>query len=122
MGVYKNDTPNFFPLKKSQGDYQITKNCPSGQGWGEHFAGEGNAYCVEYRGSDVFMNSQSGNSNFFRITVGKSAIDLEPFNEKKVKNIEGKFTSSSKQCVQDRCIDIYGPLAVLDIDKLELAK
>lgn len=29
------DTPQFFPLKRSQGDYKITKECPRGSGWQE---------------------------------------------------------------------------------------
>lgn len=120
--IFTDEPPRFFPLNNSQGEYRITKNCPNGQGWQEQFQGQGNAYCVEYKGSYVFMNNESGDTNFFRITVGKSKIDLEPFNGKKVRNIQGKYTSSSKQCIQNNCTGIYGPLVVLDIDKLDAAE
>lgn len=120
--IFTDEPPHFFPLNNSQGEYRITKNCPNGQGWQEQFQGQGNAYCVEYKGPDVFMNDQSGNTNFFRITVGKTDMDLEQFNGKRVKNIDGKYTSSSKQCIQNKCIDIYGPLVVLNIDKLDAAE
>ena len=120
--IFTDEPPHFFPLNNSQSEYKVTKNCPTGQGRQEQFQGQGSAYCVEYKGSNVFMNNESGNTNFFRITVGKSKVDLEPFNGKKVKNIEGKYTSSSKQCIQNNCSDIYGPLVVLDIDNLEVAE
>ncbi|QQG43333.1 MAG: hypothetical protein HYW45_04015 [Candidatus Daviesbacteria bacterium] len=120
--IFTDEPPHFFPLNNSKGEYRITKNCPNGQGWQEQFQGQGNAYCVEYKGPDVFINNENGNTNFFRITVGKSDIDLEQFNGKRVKYIEGKYTSSSKQCIQNKCIEIYGPLAVLNIEKLEIAE
>jgi len=120
--LYTDEPPHFFPLNNPKGEYLITKNCPGGQGWDKKQVGESNAYCVEYAGPDVFMNEKEGNSGFFRITVGKSNIDLEPFLNKKVKNIEGKYTQSSKQCIQGKCTHIYGPLVVLNIDKLEMHK
>jgi hypothetical protein len=109
--------PTFFPLNNSQGEYRITKGCPNAQGWDKQGSTQGEGYCVEYKGSGVF-----GNTNFFRITVGKSQIELTPFINKKVKNIQGKYTSSSKQCIRDKCIEIFGGYAVLDIDKLELVE
>ncbi len=114
--------PSFFPLDSSQGKYIITKNCPNGQGWTEQFQGQGYAYCVEYKGSDVFMNDESGNTNFFRITVGKSNVDLEPFVGKQVRLVSGQYVSSSKQCIQNDCVNINGPYVVLNIDSLKLAE
>src|SRR3989344_3139383 len=118
--IVTDEPPHFFPLNNSQGKYTITKNCPNGQGWREQFSGQGYAYCVEYKGADVFMNDESGNTNFFRITVGKSAIDLEPLIGKEVKSIEGKYVGSRKQCIQDKCVDIGGPYVVLDVNSSEL--
>jgi hypothetical protein len=113
--------PIFFPLNNPQGEYKITKGCPMEQGWNEQIMNPSNEYCVEYKGPDVFMNSEYGNTNFFRITVGKSNINLKEFEGKKVKNIQGQYVSSDKQCIQNKCVDIGGPLVVLDIDKLEMA-
>ncbi|HLL61238.1 MAG TPA: hypothetical protein VK338_05955 [Candidatus Nitrosocosmicus sp.] len=118
--IYTDEPPHFFPLNNSQSEYRITKNCPNGQGWQQEVQSKGKAYCVEYKGPGVFMNKESGNTNFFRITVGKSNLDLEPFVGKEVKTIEGKYSSSSKQCIQGKCIDIGGgPFVVLDINNLK---
>lgn len=119
--VFTDEPPSFFPLNNSHSEYRITKNCPTGQGWDEQIQGQGYAYCVEYKGPDVFMRNENGNNNFFRITVGNSKIDLAPFNGKKVRNVQGKYTTSPKQCIQDKCVDIYGPMVVLNIDWLEVA-
>jgi hypothetical protein len=114
--------PSFFPLDNPRGEYKITRNCPNGQGWTEQFQGQGYAYCVEYRGPDVFMNDESGNTNFFRITVGKSNIGLEQFVGKQVRIVKGKYVSSSKQCIKNNCVNINGPYVVLNIDNLELVE
>ncbi|MEX2012975.1 MAG: hypothetical protein WD967_01065 [Candidatus Levyibacteriota bacterium] len=119
-GIITDKPPDFFPLNNSQGEYKITKNCPDGQGWQEQFQGQGNLYCVEYKGPHVFWIDEGENTNFFRITVGKTDINLEQFNGKRVKNIEGKFSYDSKQCIQDKCVNVS--FVVLDIDKLELAE
>jgi uncharacterized protein YbdZ (MbtH family) len=119
---FHDDTPHFFPLNNPNGEYMVTKNCPGGQGWKEQVEDKGKAYCIEYKGKEVFLNKESGSTNFFRITVGKSMTDLQPYLNKKVKNIQGEYKSSSKQCIQQKCIDISGPLVVLDIDHLELAQ
>ncbi len=117
--IFINKPPIFFPLDDSQAEYKITKNCPDGQGWVEKIQTSENGFCVEYKGSGVLSSDQYKNNNFFRITVGKSKIDLEPFVDKKVKNIQGKYAVSSKQCIQDKCIKIDGSYTVLNIEKLE---
>lgn len=114
--------PTFFPLNHPQGLYLITKTCPHSQGWTEQSPSQGDAYCVEYKGPDVFMNSENNNSNFFRITVGKSKIDLEPLVGKQIKSINGEYTSSSKQCIQNKCTEIGGPFVVLNIESVEVFK
>lgn len=111
--------PIFFPLDNSQGKYKITKKCPNSQGWIEDVTTQSRAYCVEYKGSNVF-NDNDGNSSFFRITVGKSDVDLEQYLDKQVKNIKGDFVSSKKQCILNKCVDI-GTRVVLNVDSLELA-
>ncbi len=120
--IYTDEPPQFFPLNNPEGEYKISKKCPGGQGWGENINGSNNLYCVEYRGSGVFMDEESGNTHFFRVTVGKSKIDLDPYIEKKIKVIEGQFVSSSKQCILDNCSDIGGPYVVLNINNIELAE
>lgn len=120
--IATDEPPQFFPLNNPQGEYRITKKCPGGQGWVEKPQLSDNGYCLEYKGPDVFLNDNHGNTNYFSITIGKSPIDLEAYVDKRVKNIKGKYTSSSKQCIQNKCIEIYGPLVVVDIDKLELAE
>ncbi len=112
--------PTFFPLNHPEGQYFISKICPHGQGWTDQTSGQGNAYCVEYKGPEVLMNQENGNTNFFRITVGKSKIDLEPLVGKQIKAVSGQYASSSKQCIQDKCVDIGGPFVVLDIVNVEL--
>lgn len=120
--IATDEPPHFFPLNNPQGEYRITKRCPGGQGWEEKPHLQGKGYCLEYKGPDVFLNEEHGKTNYFSITIGKSRIDLEPFVGKMVKNVKGKYTSSSTQCIQNKCIDIYGPIVVLDIDKFELAQ
>ncbi len=93
-----------------------------GQGWIEKEATNSSEltaprYYVEYRGDGVFSDDQ--HNNFFRATVGNSKVDLEPFIGKDVLVTKGKFVSSSKQCIVDKCIDIYGPFVVLNVDMLE---
>lgn len=114
--------PTFFPLNHPQGQYQISKICPHGQGWTEQTSGQGNGYCVEYKGPEVLMNEENGNTNFFRITVGKSKIDLEPLVGKTVKSIQGEYDSSSQQCYQNNCLEIGGPFVVLNIESIETAE
>lgn len=111
--------PTFFPLNHPDGVYLITKTCPHGQGWTEQNPSQGNAYCIEYKGPDVLLNSENNNTNFFRITVGKSKIDLEPLVGKQVKSINGEYGSSSKQCIQNKCSEIGGPFVVLNIESIE---
>jgi hypothetical protein len=118
--IVTDEPPNFFPLGDTQAEYRITKNCPNNQGWVEQTQGEGIAYCLEYRGNNVLWKEDHGNSNFFSITIGKSNIDLSNYVNKKVKNIKGKYTSSGKQCIQNKCTDIGGPFVVVNIDRLEL--
>ncbi len=115
--ILNDEPPYFIPLNNSQGQYKITKSCPQGQGNNENFHDKGDGYCVEYKGPGVFRSDQNG--NFFRVTIGKSRINLAPYVGKRVKNIKGKYVSSSKQCIQDRCISIGGPFVVLNIDSLE---
>ncbi|MBI2327509.1 hypothetical protein HYU92_04280 [Candidatus Curtissbacteria bacterium] len=110
--------PSFFPLDNPQGEYTITKVCPAGQGNIEQVVSPGNAYCVEYRGNEVFTGDSNTKSTFFRITIGNSKVDLEPYVGKEVKNIKGKYVGSSKQCIQNNCVDIGGPFVVLNIDSL----
>lgn len=119
--ILTEEPPNFFPLDDAQAEYTISKNCPHGQGWTDTKP-VGTAYCLEYRGNNVLMKADYGNSNFFRITVGKTNIDLQPYLGKKVKNIQGEFTSSNKQCMQNVCTDIGGPFVVVDIQKIEVAE
>jgi hypothetical protein len=122
IAIIADAPPTFFPLNNPQGSYKITKNCPAGQGWVEEFNGQGRAYCVEYKGPDVFMNVKNGNTDFFRITVGKSTVDLEPYVGKQVRINRGKYVSSSKQCIQDDCVDIQGPYVVLNINDITLVE
>ncbi len=114
--------PSFFPLNNSSAEYTVSKKCSHGQGWNEDDETQDKGFCIEYKGNNVFMNDSSGNTNFFRITVGKSKIDLEPFVGKEVKNVKGNFVTSNKQCINNRCIDIGGAYVVLDISELELAE
>lgn len=119
-GIVNEPPPEFFPLDNSQARYTIIKSSTLFQGWVE---GSPSAqydlearYYLEYRGEGVF--NDENNTNFFRITIGKSKIDLSPFINKNVLITKGKFVSSSKQCIVDDCIDIYGPYVVLDIDSI----
>ncbi len=123
-GIITDEPPKFFPLDDAQAEYTITKNCPSGQGWQEPRISDLNAaYCLEYRGDHVlWLDDFHQNTKFFSITIGKSPIDLEPFVGKRVKNVKGKFASSSKQCIQKQCVAIGGPFVVLNIDNLELVQ
>jgi hypothetical protein len=123
--VFTDEPPQFFPLNNSQASYTIVKSSKVVQGWSEkEQTGYSNLpeprYYVEYRGDGVFADDF--NNNFFRVTVGKSKVDLEPFISKNVLITQGKFVSSSKQCIVNQCIDIYGPYVVLNIDKLEFPK
>jgi hypothetical protein len=70
--------PNFFPLNDSRAEYRITKDCPNGQGSVEQIYSQGYAYCLEYKGNKVLLK-ETENSNFFRVTVGKSKINLEQY-------------------------------------------
>ncbi|HYD35744.1 MAG TPA: hypothetical protein VD999_06765 [Vitreimonas sp.] len=114
--------PTFFPLNNSQAEYRITQSCPSLQGMDVPSSFNDYGFCVEYKGTGVLMDEDRDKRGFFRITVGKSQVDLEPINGKKVKNIRGKFTYRRQQCIQDSCYGDFGPAAVLDIYSLELAE
>ena len=119
--IVADEPPIFFPLNDTQAEYRITKSCPNGQGWVDQTQAQGNAYCLEYRGNNVLMKEDHGNSNFFSITIGRSDINLETYIAKKVKNVKGKYTSSGKQCIQNKCIDIGGPYVVVNIDSMEIS-
>lgn len=116
--IFTYQQPHFFPLNNLDGEYTVTFECPHGQGWIEWAETDGSAYCIEYRGNRVF--SSDGNANFFRITVGNSKVDLESLIGEKIIVTEGDFVSSSEQCVQDKCIDVGGPLVVLDIEEIQV--
>lgn len=123
--IVSEDQPQFFPLNNSKARYTIVKSSKMGQGWDEKEATNSSElpeprYYVEYRGNNVFADDH--NNNFFRVTVGNSKIDLEPFIGKDVVVTKGKFVSSSKQCIVYKCIDIYGPFVVLNVDELQFAK
>jgi hypothetical protein len=114
--------PQFFPLDNPKGEYRLTKMCPNGQGWNNSLYSQDKGYSIEYTGTGIFMSQDQANSSFYRICVGKSSVDLEPIMGKKIKKITGDFVSSSKQCVLDRCIEIGGPLVVLNIEKIEMTQ
>lgn len=118
--IFTVEPPDFFPLNDTQAEYRVTRNCPIGQGWVEQTGIQGSAYCLEYRGNNVLMKEDHNDSTFFSITIGKSNINLETYEGKIVKNIKGKFTSSDKQCIKNKCIEIGGPFVVANIDRLEL--
>jgi hypothetical protein len=123
--IVTDEPPQFFPLNNSQARYTIVKSSIMGQGWDKKEATNSSElpeprYYVEYRGEDVLADDH--NENFFRVTVGKSKVELEPFIGKDVMVTRGKFVSSSRQCIVDRCIDIYGPFVVLNIDELKFTK
>jgi hypothetical protein len=118
-GILMDEPPQFFPLNNPQGTYVITKNCPS-QGWEENTTSNTHTYCVNYKGSDVFMNEEHGNKNFFSVMVGKSTIDLKEFEDKPITSIQGKFVGSSKQCIVDQCTEIGGPFVLLNITSVSI--
>lgn len=119
-GVLSDEPPHFFPLNDPEGEYRVTTGCPSGRGWSEVEKTD-TAYCVEYRGKHVFLNDEK-QSDFFRITVGDSKVNLKPFVGKNVIIQKGRYTSRSHQCINGTCTYIGGPFVVLDIDQLELAE
>lgn len=115
-------SPQFFPLNNPNGSYRITRGCPATQGWQETDA-SGLAYqggfCVEYKGDGVF-NPMRANSNFYRITIGRARMELGPLLNRNVIIKSGKFTTVSRQCVNNSCASIGGPVTVLDITSLEV--
>lgn len=120
-GIITNKQPQFFPLDDAQAEYTITKNCPDAQGRREPKQNNlGNAYCLEYKGDNAMhIDEYYPNSKYFTVTIGKSDIDLATFIGKQVKNIQGEFVSSSKQCIKGNCVGIGGPFVVFDIDAIE---
>jgi hypothetical protein len=119
--------PEFFPLDNHLARYTIIKSSTLFQGWDKgamrsysQVPDLDSRYYVEYRGEGVFNDEKK--NNFFRITVGNSKVDLSTFIDKDVRIIKGKFVSSSKQCIVNNCVDIYGPYIVLDIDSIQEAK
>lgn len=118
-GIFTDEPPQFFPLNSPQGTYVITKNCSS-QGWEESTKSKMHTYCVNYSGSGVFMNKEHGNKNFFSVMVGKSTIDLKEFEDKSIASIQGRFVSSSKQCILNQCTEIGGPFVVLNITRVSI--
>lgn len=122
--IFTDDTPEFFPLNNSKARYTIMKSSKVVQGNDEKEATNSYEfpqpnYYVEYRGDSVWLDDT--NNKFFRIIVGNSKVDLEPFIGKDVMITKGKFVGSSKQCIVNKCIDI-GPYAVLDIYELKVVK
>ncbi len=113
--------PQFFPLNNAQGEYIITKQCPI-QGWDETPVQNREIYCVNYKGDNVVLNDQHGSKNFFSVTVGKTALDLQSFEDKPAIITNGRFVSASMQCVQNVCKSIDEPLVVLDVDEVKLIK
>ncbi len=116
----------FFPLNNSDGRYTIVKSSKLLQGWEEeeraNFPGLPEPlYYVEYRGDGVLKVDEE-HGDFFRVTVGNSKVELEPFISKDVIVTQGKFVGSSKQCIVNKCTDIRSSYVVLDIDSLEIAK
>lgn len=120
--IITDEPPHFIPLNDPQAEYRIIKGCPNAQGWGESKDFQGNAYCLEYRGDNVLMKEEHNNSEFFTITIGKSSMDLQPYEGKKVINIKGRYTSSDTQCIQNTCTKIGGPFVVVNITHIELAQ
>ena len=112
--------PQFFPLDSQTGQYTITKECPP-QGWKDFPVQNRETYCLNYSGEGVVLTEKYSNTNFFSVTIGKSAVDLSQFENKQVKNIKGEFVEASMQCVQNVCKDIGGRFVVLDIDAVELS-
>lgn len=114
--------PQFFPLQNQQARYTIVKSTSLVQGTVESgLTNESDPeakYFVEYRGDGIVGVTEE--STFFRVLVGDSQVELEPFVGKDVSLTRGEFVSSSQQCIVGRCVDIYGPWVVLDIDGLEL--
>ncbi|MFH1832708.1 MAG: hypothetical protein ABH816_00885 [Candidatus Levyibacteriota bacterium] len=112
--LFNDASPQFFPLDNSQGEYKITRACPGGQGnmvdlMKDRYPSDNyNEFCVEYTGKDVFMENPN-QINFFRVTVGESKVNLEPFLDKKVKNVKGFWGTA-------------GNMAGLNIDSLELVQ
>lgn len=119
------ELPQFFPLNNTKARYTIVKSSKSlDQSYEEKIATDSYKlreprYYVEYRGNDVFGDDHK--RNFFRINVGNSKVDLEPFIGKDVVITKGKFVDSSKQCIVNKCIDIGG-WVVLDIYELRVVK
>jgi hypothetical protein len=68
------------------------------------------------------MDSEAEKHDFFRITIGKSHVDLEPYIGKYVRLKGGDFVYSTEQCIQDKCIDIGGPMAMLDVYGVEMVE
>lgn len=120
--VVTEDATTFFPLNNPKGTYKITRGCTEGQGWVEKTQSNGNLYCVEYKGTGVFMDSEVEKHNFFSVTVGKSNVALAPYIGKYVILKGGKFTSSTKQCIKDTCADFGGPCTVLDVYGIEIVR
>lgn len=127
--ILNESVPQFFPLDNPSARYTVIKSSKMTQGWNEMETTNsavnsailpGERYYIEYRGENVLADDNK--KNFFRITVGNSKVDLEPFINKDVKVTKGEFVSSSKQCIIEKCVDIYGPFVVLNIDQLRLAE
>jgi len=116
------NSPHFFPLDDPEASYTIVKQCPGGEGWIKklppHFAAD--VYCVEYEGKHVF-DPLNKKTNFYRVTVGQTRQELEPFLNKKVVIESGEFINSSLQCVKDLpCNPFSGLRTVLNIYSLSL--
>ncbi len=121
--ILSDDVPDFFPLNHPQGTYTVTFGCPDGQNTDERQPGNGDRYCIEYRGPGIFVGvNENGKGRFLRITVGRSKVDLQPFIDKRVRILKGDFNSRSEQCIRDNCTGIGGPMAVLDIDGIETVR
>lgn len=116
--------PMFFPLNDSQGKYTILKSqagnvpCNYKEEKAQNYYGGPLRYIVRYEGKHVF--SGIGPTDCFEILVGRSEQELESFMGKQVR-IKGDFDSSSQQCIQNKCENIFGPYVVLDIDSIKLS-
>jgi hypothetical protein len=111
--------PLFFPLHRSDAEYVVTRKCPNGQGWDVVSPPVDDDYCIEYRGVNVFMDSE--NRRFFRITVGRASMDLEPYLGKRVQIVDGEFVYATEQCIQTKCAKLSGSMAVLNVYAIELS-
>jgi hypothetical protein len=75
-------------------------------------------YCLEYTGPNVF-DPEHVHSNFYRITIGRSKADLQPFLNRHVL-VRGRFVQGDHQCILRQCVSLGGQMTVLDISSIRL--